>query len=146
MGPDTSLAEEIAQETWLAVIHCRDRYSPKTQFRTFLYAIARRRSLDRWRTAQRRPIHAQLDGASDQLAAPAQAEPMQQVVAQSRSEALSRAIDALPLEQREAFLLRAEGDLSIEQIAGITGTCRETAKSRLRYAYATLRRQMESWQ
>ncbi len=46
----------------------------------------------------------------------------------------------LPEAQREAFLLRAESGLSLEQIAEVTGVTQETAKSPLRYALAKLRR------
>jgi RNA polymerase sigma-70 factor (ECF subfamily) len=42
--------------------------------------------------------------------------------------------------QREAFLLREEGGLSVEEIAEVTGVNAETAKSRLRYAVAKLRK------
>jgi DNA-directed RNA polymerase specialized sigma24 family protein len=37
-------------------------------------------------------------------------------------------------EQREAFVLQVDSGLTVEQIASITGTTFETAKSRLRYA------------
>ena len=40
----------------------------------------------------------------------------------------------LPEEQRDAFLLHEEAGLNIDQIASVTGSNRETAKSRLRYA------------
>ena len=50
-----------------------------------------------------------------------------------------RAVGQLPAEQRDAFLLKAEADLSVEEIAAITGTSFETAKSRLRYARSKLR-------
>jgi len=39
----------------------------------------------------------------------------------------------------EAFLLQVEGDLSVEEIATITGSGFETIKSRLRYARTKLR-------
>ena len=52
---------------------------------------------------------------------------------------LVEAVDALPLAQREAFLLAAEGQLSVDEIARATGVPFETAKSRLRYANARLR-------
>jgi RNA polymerase sigma-70 factor (ECF subfamily) len=52
---------------------------------------------------------------------------------------LNRALRDLPDEQRDVFLLREEADLSLDQIAAITGTNRETAKSRLRYAVNKLR-------
>jgi RNA polymerase sigma-70 factor (ECF subfamily) len=49
-------------------------------------------------------------------------------------------IAQLPPVQREAFLLREEGGLSVEEIAEVTGVNAETAKSRLRYAVAKLRK------
>jgi len=49
------------------------------------------------------------------------------------------AVSQLPAEQRSAFLLQAEGDLSVEEIADATGSNFETVKSRLRYARAKLR-------
>jgi len=42
------------------------------------------------------------------------------------------AIEKLPPEQRQAFLLHAEGDLTLEEIARVMSTNFETAKSRLR--------------
>jgi DNA-directed RNA polymerase specialized sigma24 family protein len=48
-------------------------------------------------------------------------------------------VEALPADQREAFLLQAEGDMSIEDIAAATNVSFETAKSRLRYARAKLK-------
>ena len=51
-----------------------------------------------------------------------------------QGQAILAALDRLPPEQREAFVLQAEGDLSVEDIARVTGTTFETAKSRLRYA------------
>jgi len=56
---------------------------------------------------------------------------------------LTAAIGALPLRQRETFLLRAEGGLSLDEIAQVTGANRETAKSRLRFALIRLRHLLE---
>ena len=52
---------------------------------------------------------------------------------------LAAGIEALPLVQREAFLLYHEGGLSIADIAAATGSNEEAAKSRLRYAMTKLR-------
>jgi RNA polymerase sigma-70 factor (ECF subfamily) len=54
-------------------------------------------------------------------------------------ERLSKALMDLPDEQRDVFLLREEAGLSLDQIALVTGSNRETAKSRLRYAVNKLR-------
>jgi RNA polymerase sigma-70 factor (ECF subfamily) len=52
---------------------------------------------------------------------------------------LLQQIESLPALQREAFLLREEAGLLLEEIALTTGVTTETAKSRLRYAVAKLR-------
>ena len=49
----------------------------------------------------------------------------------------------VPAAQRETFLLQAEGGLSLAEIATATDVPVETAKSRLRYARATLRQTLE---
>ena len=56
-----------------------------------------------------------------------------------RRRQLQLALDDLPEEQREVLLLRLEQELTLEEIAGITGVGRETVKSRLRYAMDKLR-------
>ena len=58
---------------------------------------------------------------------------------------LIRAFEQLPDEQREAFLLQIEGDLSVEEIATITDSSFETTKSRLRYARAKLRELLKEY-
>jgi RNA polymerase sigma-70 factor (ECF subfamily) len=50
----------------------------------------------------------------------------------------------LPPLQRDAFLLQHEGELSLAEIAEITGAGLETVKSRLRYAIAKLRAELRS--
>jgi RNA polymerase sigma-70 factor (ECF subfamily) len=42
--------------------------------------------------------------------------------------------------------MKAEGGLSLEEIALATGVSRETVKSRLRYAQQRLRTALEAWQ
>jgi RNA polymerase sigma factor (sigma-70 family) len=49
------------------------------------------------------------------------------------------ALAALPAEQRDVYLLHEESDLSLEEIARVTGVGAETAKSRLRYAVNKLK-------
>jgi RNA polymerase sigma-70 factor (ECF subfamily) len=53
---------------------------------------------------------------------------------------LQAALEDLPAEQREVFLLRAHADLELQAIAELTATPMETVKSRLRYALQKLRR------
>ncbi len=60
--------------------------------------------------------------------------------------AVLAAVAALPQEQREAFLLREETGLNIEEIARITDVPIETAKSRLRYAVRKLKNSLRPMQ
>ena len=48
------------------------------------------------------------------------------------------------MDQREVVLLRLEQELTLEEIGTITGTGRETVKSRLRYAMDKLRARLTS--
>jgi RNA polymerase sigma-70 factor (ECF subfamily) len=49
------------------------------------------------------------------------------------------ALATLPQEQLDVYLLHEESDLSLEEIARVTGVGAETAKSRLRYAVGKLK-------
>jgi RNA polymerase sigma-70 factor (ECF subfamily) len=136
--------EEIVQETWMAVIRGREQYVPNARFVTYLFSIARRRGMDRWRRSGRQPEFDQAD-ALEQVPAPAPTQPESLVGEAALAGAIAAAVEALPLLQRETFLLRVETDLSIDEIAQVTGTTRETAKSRLRYGLRRLRAALEAW-
>ena len=69
---------------------------------------------------------------------------MRRIETRQQAAQLLAALDALPPEQREAFLLQAEADMSVADIASTTGVPFETARSRLRYARAALRRTLET--
>jgi RNA polymerase sigma-70 factor (ECF subfamily) len=56
---------------------------------------------------------------------------------------IHRALGELPAEQRDVFLLREEGGMSLAEIADVCGIGVEAAKSRLRYALAKLKATLE---
>jgi RNA polymerase sigma-70 factor (ECF subfamily) len=127
-------AEELFQETWIRVIEASKRYAPQARFTTWLYTIAHNLLVDHWRRKGLSLV--QLD--EDPVAA-APDNPARQAEAREALARLLRAIEALPAAQREAFLLHEEAGLSIAQIAAVTGSGEEAAKSRLRYAMAKLK-------
>ncbi len=148
---DDAQAADLMQEVWLAVIRNAAAFEPRARFTTWLYGIARNKLIDHWR-AQRPTVSLDQDAANDdapaladRLAAAADCEP--EVRAMSREQALAfvAAVEQLPAMQREAFLLHAEGGLTVEEVAQASGVGRETAKSRLRYAMSRLRAAMEPW-
>jgi RNA polymerase sigma-70 factor (ECF subfamily) len=136
-------AEELMQEVWFAVARDAKRYEPRARFTTWLFTIAHHRMLDSVRTSRRQVSLEGLGDASEglvqQLAPELQPAPFAAAVGHEQATALRQALGQLPGEQRAAFLLQLEGDLSVEEVATITRSSFETTKSRLRYARTKLR-------
>ncbi len=140
---DHALAEEALQETWFAVAREAARYQPTARFTTWLFTIAHHRLIDAvrarrttvaWEAIEQETPQALAIGDGSSVAGPYAA-----ALASEQWDAVLRALAALPEEQRQAFLLQQEADLSVEEIAAICGCSFETAKSRLRYARSKLR-------
>jgi RNA polymerase sigma factor (sigma-70 family) len=134
-------ADELLQEVWFAVARDAPRYQTSARFTSWLFAIAHNRMIDSVR-ASRPQVSLESLGYEaapvvEQLTS--EATPLAAVLTRDQAGALKSALGQLPREQREAFLLQAEGDLSIEEISDITHSSFETAKSRLRYARTKLR-------
>jgi RNA polymerase sigma-70 factor (ECF subfamily) len=132
-------AEDLHQETWISISRSAAAFDPrKASFRTWLFTIARRKVWDHFRR-QRLVVmtSAQIDAAA---AIPDQGPtPLEQVESRELAERVVAAVEALPLAQRDVFVMFAHAGLSLEEISNVTGVGVETAKSRLRYARATLR-------
>jgi len=142
-------ADELMQDVWFAVAQAASRYQQTARFTTWLFTLARHRMIDRHRRAEphhrRELIHEHGERCIDQLAAEASDEPSQQAQSTQHTDALIMAVEQLPAEQREAFLMQAEGELSIEEISAATGVSFETVKSRLRYARSKLKQILQEF-
>src|SRR3989344_1858350 len=134
-----AIAEEIFHEAWLGLIKAKDRYEPTAKFTTYLYHLAHNRLIDYYRRQAADP-----DPLMERQADVAEHEPENELDRQRLTKKLLGLIADLPDAQREAFLLREEVGMSIEEIAVATGVNAETAKSRLRYAVAKLRSGMQT--
>lgn len=140
---NAALADDLAQETWFAVVDAAPRYQPRAKFSTWAFTLAHHKLVDHWRSHK---THTSLDAETlegiqlaETLFAHSGFNPEQLLGRKDLARALLGALTELPSEQREAFLLQAEGDLSVADIASATGVTAETAKSRLRYARSKLR-------
>lgn len=152
---EAATADELTQDVWMRVASQADSYAPRAgaagrpvaRFTTWLFTLAHHRVVDHVRAARPQASldEAQPDGSTlaDTLAAPSGFGPVRRIENRQQAQQLLAAIEALPAEQREAFLLQAEGELSVADIAAATGVGVETAKSRLRYARTALRRTLE---
>ena len=137
-------ADEMFQEVWMSVVRARGAYEVSAKFTTWLFRIAHNRLIDGFR-ARGRLAEFEVDpGLADlpDCPAPASEQPERRLECAQLAGRLVAAVEALPGPQREAFLLAAEGGLTVEEIGNATGAGFETAKSRLRYAYARLRSEL----
>ena len=138
-------ANDLMQEVWFAVVRGAANYQTTAKFTTWLFTIAHNRMVDMIRANHRLQsldtgvADSEEPSLLDRLAVDRKLEPLAQVQSQDEAAAILNAVAQLPAEQRCAFLLQAEGELSVEEIADATGSNFETVKSRLRYARAKLR-------
>ena len=133
---DTATAEELYQDVWMKLIQARGRYQPTARFRTWLYTITHNHIKDHYR--KQRVTAVANDNDAIDTRAPERIAQDQQILA-----VLQAGIQRLPDVQREAFLLKEESGLSLDEIAEVMGASRESTKSRLRYAAAKLRDQLK---
>jgi RNA polymerase sigma factor (sigma-70 family) len=142
-------ADELLQEVWFAVARDAARYEPSARFTTWLFTIAHNRMVDFVRKNRRQMsldhLGYEAEAVVDQLTTNPMDDPLRSTLARDEATALRYAILELPPEQREAFLLQMEGDLSIEEIAALTHSSFETTKSRLRYARTKLRELLKEY-
>jgi RNA polymerase sigma-70 factor, ECF subfamily len=138
---DGEIAADLFQEVWSRVVANRARYEPRAKFRTFLFTLAHNCFIDHCRRARVRPAGLGIEDAdaADLLPADESARPDHALVRDEDTVRYRAALAALPSEQRDVYLLHEESDLSLEEIARVTGVGAETAKSRLRYAVNKLK-------
>jgi len=129
-------AEDIFQDVWGKIVKARASYRPTAKFTTFLYRVAHNCFVDHVRRNKRHADSFELDA---ELHSHPGEQPENSTERGLAKERLSKALMDLPDEQRDTFLLHEEAGLNLDQIAFVTGSKRETAKSRLRYAMSKLR-------
>lgn len=147
---DRAGSEDMAQEVFLRVFrHARD-YEPKAKFTTFLYRIARNLWIDRLRSAGAAPKTTSLDHAEDDdrrlsesLAADGRGAE-EEAETREMVEALKKAIERLPEEQRIVIVLAEHQGMKYEQVSEVLDIPVGTVKSRMHAAVAKLRELMIS--
>ena len=111
-------ADDLMQETFLAVIRAKVRYEPRSLVRTYLYRIALKQVMADRRWQARRPVTL----LSDQEAATPQSEAPIWV---------KQALSKLEEMDREILMLREYEELSYAEIAKLLHLPLNTVRSRL---------------
>ncbi|HNN93464.1 RNA polymerase sigma factor [Haliangium sp. UPWRP_2] len=148
---NTAQAEDLTQETFLRVVKQAGSYEPRSKFTTWLFTLARNLCIDASRRRKHRKAqsldapdeegHSLLDRTSDG-GMPVD----RQAVSTELRARMERAIEELPEDQREVFLMRESADLSFKEIADVIGISENTVKSRMRYALEKLRASLDEYQ
>lgn len=123
------LIEEIVDDTMLVVWNKADTWDGSCKVSTWVFAIA-------WRKAKK-SLHAAddaIDFDPDLWEADAASQPERQYARRRRRQALDRALDALPIEQRTVVQLTYFHDLAYGDIAAIMGCPVNTVKTRMFHA------------
>jgi RNA polymerase sigma-70 factor (ECF subfamily) len=140
---DSSLAEDATQEVFLRVVQNANEFKHEARFSSWLYAIARNLAVDllrklvhRRHSSLEQPVAGAESGSlGESLSDPhPRAAIERSAVSSEVAGSILRAIDGLPAEQREVFLLREIARLPFREIAEIAGVGENTVKSRMRYA------------
>jgi RNA polymerase sigma-70 factor, ECF subfamily len=133
-------AEDLHQETWIAISRNSATFDPaRASFSAWLFTVARHKVFDHFRRLRVAVLAGPGDDAAMMQVPDSAPSPLEAVESRELAQRIITAVEALPLEQRGAFIMFAHAGLSLEEIAGATGVAVETAKSRLRYARAKLR-------
>lgn len=141
-GMSAADAAELHQETWSKLIRACDRWRPEAAFTTYLFTLARNCLID----FQRRNKRLLQEVAEDEaLPAAAQEDAPGELDRTALMERIGALVAGLPAPQREVFLFKQEGGLSLAQIAELTDSSAESVKSRWRYAVDKLRQGLQGY-
>jgi RNA polymerase sigma-70 factor, ECF subfamily len=166
---DRQVAEEVAQETWLAVLEGIDRFEGRSSLRTWLFRILTNRAKTRaTREGRSLPFSAVVSaGADDQptvdpdrfqdlgdprgpgqwAAPPASWEtiPEERLVAQETLDRIAAAIEALPATQREVIRLRDVEGWSAQEVVDALDITDGNQRVLLHRARARVRAELEDY-
>src|SRR5262245_61590631 len=148
------IAEDIVQESFVRVVQKAADFKHEARFTTWVYTITRNLCIDQLRKRALRK-HPSLDESrgeegegptlGEQTADP-RASVEREATGTELKERIARAVDTLPDEQREVFVMREVANLPFKEIAEITGVPENTVKSRMRYALERLQEALAEYE
>jgi len=157
---DPQAAGDMLQEVFLRVIQRADKFHGGASFSTWIFTIARNLSVDHARRMQHRR-HRSLDaplgageGSEGSGSGPAMVDRVsapdlggeRAVDSLEIQRRVTAAVELLPSEQREVFLMRQLHGLPFQDIADVVGVPVNTVKSRMRYALERLQQALAEFE
>ncbi|MEK3884281.1 sigma-70 family RNA polymerase sigma factor [Paenibacillus sp. PL2-23] len=135
----TDQADDISQEVFLKVLRSTNGFRGESSIRTWLFAIARNCAINLRRSAFLRRVTLMDLVERRELSPSAEAEAMANVFADD----LWETVMALPAKYRELLVLDAKYEMTLKEMAQLTGLSLGTVKSRLSRAR---RKAAEAWE
>lgn len=144
LGGDESEAEDLAQDVFLSVFRNAGEFREESSFTTWVYRIARNRTLNRIKYLERRgrSTRRSIDDLGDERLAGDDRSPHDELEGRQTSALIQAAIAELPEQQRAVLVLRDIDELAYEEITEITGLALGTVKSRIHRARTALARRL----
>ena len=151
-----AVAEDLAQDVFMRVVQKGAEFrSEEARFSTWVFTIARNFCIDHQRKMSLRR-HPSLD----QAASPGTGRTLGERTADTHPSAsverlaiknelsvrIASAVEELPPDQREVFLLREVASIPFKDIAEMIGVPESTAKSRMRYALERLQEALSEYE
>ncbi len=138
MSGDPHEAEDVVQDAFIDAWRALSRFHGDSLFGTWLYRIVVNRGLMRQRRGRPDPV-----ATAPEL--PGGVEPERVVENKIRDEALHRAIQELPMEQRAPLVLVTFADFSYEEAADILNLSASTVRGRIARARKALLMRLGGW-
>jgi RNA polymerase sigma-70 factor (ECF subfamily) len=138
---DDAAAEDLVQEVFISLPETARRFEGQSSFRTFLIGIAVNRARHHVRAAARR--RAAVERMAAEPLASRVRTPEEDAHRAELAAALWRALDALPLDQRVAFVLCEIEERSSAEAAEVARVPEATVRTRLFHARRKLRELLE---
>lgn len=154
-----AVAEDVVQDAFLRVVQNAQDFKHEARFSTWLYTIARNLCIDHMRKHALRK-HPSLDQRGSSAAgdssdegptlgeqtADTKTDVEREATGNELKDRIAKAVDLLPDDQREVFLLREVSNLPFKEIAEVTGVPENTVKSRMRYALERLQEALAEYE
>ena len=160
---DRTVAEEVAQETWLAVLEGIERFEGRSSLKTWIFRILTNRAKTRGeREGRQLPISALAGDEEPEVpldrflppddpqrplgwAAPPRAWPEERVLTRETVERVRDAIAQLPLAQQAVLGLRDVEGFSAEEVAAALDISAGNERVLLHRARSRVRRELEEY-
>ena len=137
MSGNASEAEEVFEETWIKVIDKLPSYRDQGKFSAWLFRVARNIFIDTVRRNRRNALPLESGDLPD--VPDWSRRPERELEEQETAAAIAGALDQLPADQKEVFLLRQQA-LSFKEIAEIQECSVNTVLGRMHYAVRNLKK------